>query len=58
MDLFDEDEDALKVLLGLFDTQSAEEVRETWGMDEKAFATIRRRIRRKIDKAFPGGWQQ
>lgn len=58
MDLFEEDEDALKVLLGLFETQSAEEVRRTWGMDEKAFATIRRRIRRKIDKAFAGGWQE
>jgi DNA-directed RNA polymerase specialized sigma24 family protein len=58
LDLFDDDEDALKVLLGIFDEQSAEEIRQTWGMDERELATIRRRMRRKTDKAFPGGWQK
>lgn len=58
LDLFADDEEALKVLLGLFDMRSAEEIRDTWDMDETAFATIRRGIRRTIDKAFPEGWQE
>jgi RNA polymerase sigma-70 factor (ECF subfamily) len=33
------------------------ELRELVGLNEKDFATRRRLVRRRIDKAFPNGWK-
>lgn len=54
--LFADDEQALLVIMGDLDGLPATEIREMAGMDEKTLATVRRRIRRKIENAFPGGW--
>lgn len=55
--LFDDDPQALLVVMGDLDGVEAAELKELAGMDDKTFATVRRRIRRKIEKAFPGGWK-
>lgn len=55
-ELFADDTDALLVIMGDADDMPAEEIRELGGFDVKSYATIRKRIRRKIEKEFPGGW--
>jgi len=56
--LFQDDEDAQLVLLGDLEGMDAAEIRALGGWDEGAFATIRRRMRRRINAAFPKGWAQ
>jgi DNA-directed RNA polymerase specialized sigma24 family protein len=58
MELFKEDQDALCVVMGDLDDLEAEEIRGVCGLDEKAYHTVRRRIRRKIEREFPQGWQK
>lgn len=55
--LFDDDPPALMVVMGDLDGVEAAELRAMAELDETSFATVRRRIRRRIDKAFPGGWK-
>lgn len=56
--LFLDDDDAQLVLMGDVDEMSADEIRALGGWDEQAYATIRRRIRRKIAARYPQGWVQ
>ena len=53
LELFANDANAMWVLMGEMDGQSAEEIRELSGMDQTQYNTTRRRIRRKLDKFFP-----
>lgn len=53
LEMFADDEDATWILMGEMDGQTAEEIRELSGMDNKRYNTTRRRIRRKLDKTFP-----
>lgn len=55
--LFENDTDAELVLLDIFAGLTAEETREDLQLDEKQYATIRRRIRRRIDEHYPEGWK-
>jgi DNA-directed RNA polymerase specialized sigma24 family protein len=57
-ELFLDDEDAQLVLMGDLDDMSADEIRALGGWDEQSYATIRRRIRRKIGTRYPQGWAQ
>jgi hypothetical protein len=43
--------------MGELDGLEAEEIRVVCGLDKTAYATVRRRIRRTIDREFPRGWQ-
>lgn len=56
-DLFQNDAEASLVIAGEMEGMSAEELRQALGIDPKTYASIRRRIRRAINKAYPGGWQ-
>ncbi len=56
-DLFADDDQAMFVLMGDLDGVPPEEVREMGGLDETSWNTVRRRIRRKIEKAYPEGWR-
>lgn len=53
LERFADDENAMWVLMGEMDGQSAEEIRELSGMNQTQYNTTRRRIRRKLDKFFP-----
>jgi DNA-directed RNA polymerase specialized sigma subunit, sigma24 homolog len=53
--LFDDDLEAQTIAEGMMDGMEGEELRSCTGLDEKAFATKRRLVRRRIDKAFPKG---
>jgi len=54
--LFEDDPVALTVVEGLMEEMEPKEIQELTGLDEKSYATIRRLIRRRINKAFPEGW--
>jgi len=55
--LFADDELAFLVITGDMDGMSAEEIRAALELDLRAYASVRRKIRRKINQAFPGGWR-
>ncbi len=55
-ELFADDEEAQLVIMGLVDGHKVEEIRSIGGWDLGAYATIRRRMRNKINKKYPGGW--
>jgi RNA polymerase sigma-70 factor (ECF subfamily) len=56
LSLFDDDLGARTLVEGIMDGMEGKELQELLGMDEKEFATKRRLVRRRIDKAFPNGW--
>ena len=56
--LFSDDEHARTILKGEMDGLSAEEIRAGSGIGELVYNTARRRIRRRIDKAYPNGWNR
>ena len=56
LDLFEGDLAAQTILEGDMDGMEGEELRGLTGLDVKGFASKRRFIRRRIDKAFPKGW--
>jgi DNA-directed RNA polymerase specialized sigma24 family protein len=56
LDLFDGDLAAQTILEGDMDEMEGEELRGLTDLDVKGFASKRRLIRRRIDKAFPKGW--
>ena len=56
MDLVEDDEEAASVMLSKFEGMSAEEIRQTLGMDKTRYATVLKRMRRTIEKAYPKGW--
>lgn len=53
--LFDDDTQAQFVLEGNMGELTAEEIRELLKIDKTAYATIKRRIRRRIDQQYPDG---
>ena len=55
--LFDDDPEAELVLLDIFAGLTAEETRADLQLDETEYATIRRRIRRRINQRYPEGWK-
>lgn len=54
--LFADDEEAQTLLLGDLYGHSADEIRQMNDMDETEYATVRRRMRRKMNRAYPKGW--
>ncbi|MDP1644420.1 MAG: hypothetical protein Q8L71_02810 [Thiobacillus sp.] len=55
MALFDDDPQAQLVLEGNMGELTAEEIRELLEIDKTAYATIKKRIRRRIDQHYPDG---
>lgn len=55
--LFEDDAEAELVLLDIFAGLTAEETRADLNLDETTYATIRRRIRRRINQRYPEGWK-
>jgi len=58
LDLFEDDEEVQYLMLCRFEEMPADEIKQQLDMDDRKFATVQRRMRRRIDKAFPEGWQQ
>jgi RNA polymerase sigma-70 factor (ECF subfamily) len=58
LDLFADDVVAQTIVEGDMEGMEAEEIRNLTGLDKTAYASARRLIRRRIDKAFPEGWNQ
>jgi hypothetical protein len=54
--LFDDDQDAQIIVEGMMEDMDGEDLRELTDLDKKEFASKRRLVRRRIDKAFPEGW--
>ncbi len=54
--LFADDEDAQLVLMGDLDEMSAADIRAMNEWSEQAYASVRRRMRRKLSAAYPNGW--
>lgn len=54
--LFDDDLAAQTIVEGDMDDIEGEELRDLTGLDAKAFASKRRFVRRRIDRAYPKGW--
>jgi len=54
--LFEDDLDAQTIVEGDMENMEGEELRHLTGLDLNAFASKRRLIRRRIDKAYPQGW--
>lgn len=57
VDMFHDDPPAELVLLGVCQEMRPEEICADLKLDETGYATIRRRIRRRIDKRYPNGWE-
>lgn len=55
--LFDDDPAAQVIAEGLMDGIDGEELRSLCELDVTAYNSKRRLVRRKIEKAFPKGWQ-
>ncbi|MGE4403691.1 MAG: hypothetical protein AB7F61_18725 [Desulfobulbus sp.] len=56
--LFEDDEIAQVILEGHMDDMSAADLRELTGLDQTAYNSKKRLIRRRIDSAFPEGWKR
>lgn len=58
LDLFiNDDLETQDVAEGMVEELSPKEIQELTGLDPKGYASTRRLIRRRIDKAFPKGWR-
>lgn len=55
--LFKDDEIAQIIVEGMMEDMQGEDLRSLTNLDNTAFASKRRMIRRRIDKAFPKGWK-
>jgi len=55
--LFDDDPQAWVIVEGIMEDLSAAELREMSGLDETAYDSKRRLIRRRIIKEYPEGWK-
>lgn len=55
--LFPDDSQARDLVEGIMEDFSAEELRKLTDLDETAYASKRRLIRRTIDKHYPEGWK-
>jgi DNA-directed RNA polymerase specialized sigma24 family protein len=58
LSLFSDDEIAQVIIEGDMEEIDSKEIQDLTGLDKKAFASKRRLIRRRIDRAFPEGWKQ
>ena len=56
-DLFADDATALKIIEGMLEGRVGAELRSAAELSEKEFASKRRLMRRRIDKAFPKEWK-
>ncbi len=56
--LFADDEDAQLVLMGDLDEMPPADIRAMNGWSEQDYASVRRRMRRKLSAAYPDGWVQ
>jgi DNA-directed RNA polymerase specialized sigma24 family protein len=56
LDLFADEVVAQTIVEGDMEGMEAEEIRNLTGLDKTAYASARRLVRRRIDKAFPDGW--
>lgn len=56
--LFADDEDAQFVLMADLDEMPAGDIRAMNGWSEQDYASVRRRMRRKLSAAYPNGWVQ
>lgn len=56
--LFADDEQAQQVLMGEMIGRLAEEIRAHGSMDRSTYKTARKRIRRRIDRQYPSGWDR
>ena len=54
--LFEDDEIAQVILEGMMEGIEGEELRDLADLDTTAYQSMRRLIRRRIDKKFPKGW--
>jgi DNA-directed RNA polymerase specialized sigma24 family protein len=57
LSLFTDDEIAKLIVEGEMEDMDANEIYELTGLDKTAYASKRRLIRRRIDKAYPEGWK-
>jgi DNA-directed RNA polymerase specialized sigma24 family protein len=57
LNVFADDETAQIIVEGIMEEMDGEELRALTELDNTAFASKRRLIRRRIDKAFPKGWK-
>lgn len=55
--LFQDDQQALTLIEGIMEGVEGEQLRAMTRCDKKSFASKRRLIRRRIERAFPGGWK-
>jgi len=56
LSLFEEGTPARDMVQGMMDDWSADELREVLGLDKTAYASMRRLIRRRLNKEYPEGW--
>ena len=56
LSLFEEGTPARDMVEGMMDDWTTEELREVMGLDQTAYASTRRLIRRRLNKAYPEGW--
>ena len=55
--LFADDVTAETIVEGIMEGMDGEELRALTDLDKTAFASKRKLIRRRIDKAYPNGWK-
>ncbi|MBK9131259.1 MAG: sigma-70 family RNA polymerase sigma factor [Gammaproteobacteria bacterium] len=55
--LFEDDEDAQLLLVGLFQGMTRKEIQTECNLSDTQYDTIRKRIRRKLDERYPEGWK-
>ncbi|MBS0411140.1 MAG: hypothetical protein JSR86_14570 [Proteobacteria bacterium] len=55
-DLFADDEELQMVMMGMSDEMTASELRALGGWSEQQYATIKRRMRRRLNARFGAGW--
>ncbi len=55
LDLFNDDLEAQTIAEGIMEGMEGEELRSCTGLDKTAFASKRRLVRRRIERAFPKG---
>lgn len=58
LSLFEDDPEAQEIVEGITAGFTAAELRELTGLDQTAYNSKRRLIRRRIDRRFPEGWKQ
>jgi hypothetical protein len=56
VDMFKDDPEADLVLTGLLQDMSREEIQKDCNLTDTEYETIRRRMRRTINKHYPKGW--